>query len=237
MSINAIQFLKHGRVSQIVVLEDGRIAEKGPYSQLSSDKESTFARFLAAVEDAVTGAQAGLVEEEGPLGGLGNVSPKSSVRSVSDSCRVSGGEQEPPTSKKRLMTEESRLTGHVSANVYKAWASAAGGWWVPVVIVLAFVMGESLQVLSNWFITYWSGHGDATNQIQFLEMYALINVASALLGTIRMLIVAVFGILASRQVSALLTSTVASCLYAHSLCATAVREDAVSCFACAHVIL
>jgi len=186
---NALQYLKHPNVSKVVVLQEGRVAEQGTYSELSQRKGSVFSRFLAVIaESGISGV------EDIDLTGKSSDSPK---RKNVNQAKM----ETPKTGIRKLMTQETRLTGHVSMDVYRSWAKAAGGWYVPVAIIGAFAIGEFVEVASNWFLTYWSAHGSTDTQGHFLAIYALINVASAVVSLIRMLIVAVFGLIASRRVS------------------------------------
>ena len=57
---------------------------------------------------------------------------------------------------KKLMTEEARAEGHVKLGVYLSWASAAGGYWVPFVIMSLYAMVELFNVGTKWWLTYWS---------------------------------------------------------------------------------
>jgi hypothetical protein len=102
---------------------------------------------------------------------------------------------------KKLMTEEARMRGNVNLSVYLSWFQAAGHIiWVPVAVIVAQAMGEVAQVLSNWWLTYWSAHGESQSQRQLLSIYAIINLAAAVVGLLRNFLLAYFGLRASRQV-------------------------------------
>jgi ATP-binding cassette, subfamily C (CFTR/MRP), member 1 len=55
-----------------------------------------------------------------------------------------------------LMTSESkeRVVGKVSAQIYLSWSKAAGGIWIPVIILIVFAMVECVNVSSKWWLTY-----------------------------------------------------------------------------------
>lgn len=102
----------------------------------------------------------------------------------------------------KLMTEEARETGHVGIDVYMMWAKAAGGLAVPIIFVGVFAIVEGMSVLSNWWLTYWSAHGDSgRSQAFFLSIYAGISIATALAGLFRMIFISYFGLRASSKVS------------------------------------
>lgn len=185
---NAIQYLKHPKVSKIVVLQEGAVAEAGTYKQLSRGK-TVFARFLSAIAQSDVASRSGSGVTASPKKGEGEraviESPEKASKQVA----------------RKLMTTESRQTGHVGMQVYLSWCRAAGGVWVPFAIFVVFAVGECLNVLSNWFLTYWSQHGTETNQTTFLAMYAGINLLTAVFGFIRMVMIALLGLQASRRVS------------------------------------
>lgn len=194
---NAIQYLKHNSVSKIVVIQDGRIVEEGTYRSLSSDKASVFSRFLAVIsETSVSGH--GSPKPQSFLDVI--TSPLKPKQKPASSPVVKEGTKVEEKVAKKLMVEETRQTGHVSLGVYVSWSRAAGGLWVPLAILLSFAVGESLNVLSNWWLTFWSSHGSAESQASFLATYALINLLVAIVGLGRMLLVSIFGLKASRKV-------------------------------------
>ena len=193
---NAIQYLNHPRVDRIVVLREGRVVEEGTYAQLAGRKDSVFARFLSVHNE--TGVSGTLTE--------GCETPRDPSEGADDSAEFSAvppssapASEQKPT--KRLMTEELREKGHVGTDVYFTWFKAAGGAViVPLATIAVFALGEGVQVLSNWWLTYWSEHGDTMSQRELLTVYAVINLSAAVVGLIRMLLLAFFGLRASRHV-------------------------------------
>jgi ABC-type multidrug transport system ATPase subunit len=198
---NALQFLSHPRVDKIVVINDGRIAEQGTYQELSSVPDSLFARFLTVIKE--TGIKAPDENEDSSAGEeldetmKDESTGKGERHSIKDSAPTSNSEN---PKKATLMTEETRSTGHVGKDVYLAWAKAAGGYWVPFVIVLTFGSVEGINVLSKWWLTYWSSHAATGSQIDFLEMYALINVAFIVSTFVSMVLLVSIGMRASQNV-------------------------------------
>jgi hypothetical protein len=196
---NALQFLANPKVTRVVVLQDGRVVEQGSHSELSRRKDSVFSRFLAVIAD--TGISRGAVAD-GPdaLEKLKLPDVAAEASSPSDREGVATTKDAPLTGVVKTMTEETRMTGHVGLNVYMSWARAAGGIFVPLVILAAYASAEGVRVLSNWFLTYWSSHGAADNQSYFLAIYAGIGVCVALGGAMSNLILLCFGLAASRRV-------------------------------------
>lgn len=187
---NAIQYLNHKQVDKIVVVHDGRIVEQGSYAELSSRAGSVFSRFLSVVSD--TGVSAGELDKA-----AGHADSACAFKAPEN---VGEPQMSVDASNKRLMTEESRQMGHVSRDVYFAWFRASGGYWVPFLVLIMFTISEGMNVLSNWWLTYWSAHGStAGSQVRFLLIYTGINVSSALIGFVRLIIMIVIGLTASRK--------------------------------------
>lgn len=199
MVTNSLQFLNHSKVSRILVLQDGRIVEQGSFTDLTRTKKSFFSRLLSNVSDSSLRTQ--------------NVNVCASTSdSVLDGVPDDAKDKEVlGTGMSKTMTEETRMTGHVSIAVYWSWAKAAGGVLAPLLIVVTFAFGEAMQVLSNWFLTYWSSHAEADTQKHFLFMYAIITFCSASADTLRILAVIGFSLVASRR---LFTNMLASILHA-----------------------
>lgn len=195
---NALQFLKHPRVNKIVVLNDGRVAEQGSYLELASQPNSLFARFLTIIdetgikqaagsdsaENSVASADA-ILESEGMEVETGiernqeeeTTSPRRKSRLSETSAESPKRTPEDDTKRTMLMTEESRSVGHVKAAVYLAWSKAAGGYWVPAVLILMFGLVEGINVISKWWLTHWSSQAKPDGQSSFLAIYTWINLA------------------------------------------------------------
>lgn len=203
---NAIQYLSHERVDKIVVIQDGRIAEQGSYKELAAKRDSIFARFLAVVDETGVSKDSmddwhPIVDESVPeMPACASPEIMASSKRQSAVRRRSSAKEKEELKPQKLMTDESRAAGHVGLQVYLAWARASGGLWVPVVVLLAFAGDAAIAVLTKWWLTYWSSHGDSgRSQEWFLAIYALINLGSALFSLARQLFLAVIALIASRR--------------------------------------
>lgn len=201
LSTNALQFLDHARVTRIIVMKDGRIAEEGTYKELMARKNSLFAKYITVINE--TGLNPGELDEEDLLDPSTSQQDQGRRRSSRRSSRISLTDVQPLNVKKKLMTEEARAVGHVKLGVYLSWAEAAGGYWVPFIITLFFGLVEGINVLTKWWLTYWSSHGEQASQMWFLGIYALINASSVVAGFLCFLCVVLFGLKASRKVNTL----------------------------------
>ncbi len=165
LATNAIQHLSHPRVNKIIVIRDGRVVEHGTYTELSKNKKSLFSRFLTVIDEtgmsshAIPEIQADLKDEHERGNSIESVPSKDEEKGV--------------TQGSQLMTVEERSTGHVDISVYVSWAVAAGGTWLPILLVLIYGAVECIQVGSKWWLTYWSEHGSSGSQISFLVTYAV----------------------------------------------------------------
>lgn len=105
-------------------------------------------------------------------------------------------------STKPLMTSElvEREKGHVTSEVYFAWTKAAGGVFVAFCILFSYAIDQALSVGSKWWLTYWSknGGGDPSSSREFLLVYAEINLASICSMLLRVVLIHLSGLRASK---------------------------------------
>lgn len=227
---NALQYLSSPQVDRIVVLKEGRVAEQGTFSELR-EGDTIFSRYLAVIaqtgvsqstiEHGVSGADRRLsfgkaarrrsssrevpiasTDAEGTVPQLEVPKAVIAINVEKEEESEEDNEQDKAVAAK-LMTDElqEREVGHVDLNVYLSWAKAAGGYFVPFVIVLFYVAAEGVTVLSKWWLTYWSHHAGSETQIRFLSIYALINIAALVVQFFRPVLVMLFGLRASRAAS------------------------------------
>lgn len=189
---NAIQYLNHARVDKIVVIREGEIVEQGTYKELAADSSSIFSRFLAVVEE--TG-----VSEEDMVEIVESETGTPMQRKRSKTRRRSSVKAPEVLKPQKLMTEEGRASGHVGSEVYKAWFKAAGGIYIPIVILFVFTADSGMGVVSNWWLTYWSDSGSGRSQYHYLGIYALINLGVAAVSLIKSLFLAFIALKASKS--------------------------------------
>lgn len=223
---NALQYLSNPLVDRIVVLNHGRVAETGTFDELRQ-RDSIFARYLAVLaETGVTRA----ANESSQIDSVAEVTldTDTEVAMTNESLHAVVPQMEAPEElvdvgidkddksrgdmKKTLMTDEfqEREIGHVGLKVYLEWAKAAGGYWVPVLIVVMYGAAEGVTVLSKWWLTYWSNHGQSGSQMKFLGIYALINFVAVVAQFFRVLLIMMCGLRASRKVRTLVVCCLVS---------------------------
>lgn len=115
---------------------------------------------------------------------------------------LKAADQEVLSSTTPLMTNEliEREKGHVTWDVYLAWARAAGGKVVAIGTLLAFTIDQSISVSAKWFLTYWSKNASSSSSDskQFLIIYAAINLLAIFTMFGRLVLIFYSGLRASR---------------------------------------
>lgn len=113
------------RTDYIYLMEEGKIVEEGPFQSLVSD-DKEFARLVREFGAAEKEKEALTKEAKGK-------------RSAKDVERIS--EKGDLKKKTKLIQDEERERGAVSASVYKAYLEFAGGFiWMPFILLLLTLM-------------------------------------------------------------------------------------------------
>ena len=221
MTLNCRRELLHyTHRDKILVLDNGCVAEVGTYAELSSNPQSRFTAFLKTITDTstamiggvpsdaeaadaeewdVASGDADFVGDEPEVDKLIRGEPRRSSNIRISSTRRSVKDDE-GSDNNALMTDEfnEREKGSVDRRVYLAWARAGGGISVGIVILGMYVVVEVLNVISKWWLTYWSRTG-GHNAFFFLGIYALVNFL-AIFGTFcRQILFMLVGLRASRS--------------------------------------
>ena len=76
---------------------------------------------------------------------------------------------------------------------------------MPFAIVFAFAFVECIGVASKWWLTYWGGNGNSSNQVYFLTIYGAINIFNVVVVFFRLVFIMLIGLQASRKVGILWT--------------------------------
>jgi hypothetical protein len=202
---NSLQYLSNAAVDRIIVLSHGRIVESGTYKHLVKRQDSYFKKYFRAFTESLNStdhdnvmSDAKELDAVGVIPGLNDL-PTDDTHSIAADHTAEIGKKS-----QSLMTDEmaERKLGKVNQGVYFAWLRAAGGLWVILPIFLGFTASACIQILSNWWLTYWShaASPDSTSQLKFLEVYGIINIAAIFADFGKMVVVTLFGLRASRVV-------------------------------------
>jgi len=229
LATNALYYLKDPMVDRIIVLNEGRIVEEGSYTELSSQEDSHFKRFLTVLAETSETNSQGLEDASIVSNDTDSLVCSASANSLTSLSELHASKDEPNSPppkyvvKKRsssmsikllkgdeavkaakageTMTDElrERKTGQVSHKVYVAWAKAAGGMWIPLVMLVTFGSTEGLRVMSTWWLTYWADH-PASSSAVFLGTYAAINGGTMIINFVRLLFISICGLRASKRI-------------------------------------
>jgi len=222
---NALQYLRNPMVDRILVLSDGVIQEAGTYEDLSNDESSLFTRSLKSFQQAFheddlpNTKNLDLVPNlsSSSLNAMGLIGDDSDVAKIVapfEGIKPFGAsvtEDVVGNTSGALTTDEllERDIGEVTLSVYLSWAKAAGGTFVFLLIIFSYGAVEVINVLSRWWLTYWSFHGaESTDQLGYLFVYAAINVTAVFAMFARLLFVTICGLRASRTFFSCLLDTV-----------------------------
>jgi hypothetical protein len=104
----------------------------------------------------------------------------------------------------KLMTDElaERGVGKIGWEVYSVWLEAAGGLWVLLPLFTVFAAPMVIDYKSKFWLTEsWGPDLYGKDQIYYLEIYALLQLAGIILAFIQYFPCLIFGLIAGRKVS------------------------------------
>ncbi|TDH65878.1 hypothetical protein CCR75_005404 [Bremia lactucae] len=202
---------------EIAVIAEGRIVEQGTYKSLMTEK-----KLLAQM---VSNYKKG-DEEERPLSVKEEVSEikndekvtttrrrRSSEGHMSRNSRLSSQSNESQgdvDDEGQLMVEEDQSVGDVSWSVYRVWIDAFGGIFAAFVVVLGFFIAQALTLSATLWISYWSEQAAKYpgSQMYYVYVYMVINLVYAVLLFLRVTLLYVGSLHASRLLFSKLLSQV-----------------------------
>ncbi|KAG1697029.1 hypothetical protein DVH05_017416 [Phytophthora capsici] len=197
---------------QITVIADGRIAEHGSYKTLMA-KKNLLAQMVSNYveseneEDEVNETSAESLEDcadandEEDLAITGRrKSSESRMHRRSRLSMRSDDSQAGIEEEGQLVVEEDRSVGDVSWSVYRVWINAFGGMCAAFMVVLGFFAAQGLTLLATVWISYWSEEASKypDSQMYYVYVYMLINLAYAVLLFIRVMLLYLGSLHASR---------------------------------------
>ena len=142
----------------IVVVENGRIAQQGPYQTLKT-QDGIFKSMLEDYgheEDEETDS-----EEEKPK----------EVNKIADKKDGPGF---------KLLMDEERNTGAVEWSVYGRFFKAMGSYWYPIITLGFLTLAQCANVGNTLFLGFWSGNDiPGFRQGDYMGIYAALGFALA----------------------------------------------------------
>ncbi|KAJ0412254.1 hypothetical protein ATCC90586_006640 [Pythium insidiosum] len=197
---HSLSFLSH--CDNVVVLSNGRIAEMGGYKQLMA-KKGVLAQMVqnyVEKDKKEETVEKNEVDEDDDEEEETEAQRRQDRRSRSSSTRSdgSGGYDDPAGG--QLMSEEDRSTGDVSWQVYLRWIRAFGGLPMGFVVLLGFILAQGFQLLSTFWISYWSEEAQKypDSQMYYVYVYMALNGIFAITSFVRVLLLYLGGLRASR---------------------------------------
>ena len=188
------------QVDFIIMLKDGEIAEMGTFNELLAANSAFSTLFRTHVHEAEkesNGESEGEGEnkkksdskskEEGGRGELTGSKGKEKAGEGGDGEGKKGadGKKEPKKETKIISVEE-RDVGSVSWRVYKDYTMAIGGVLLVGTIIAFYMLDQTAQVASSWWLSIWSG-ADATSDttLWYVGIYAALGLGATLCVLVR----------------------------------------------------
>ncbi|XP_047097620.1 ATP-binding cassette sub-family C member 5-like isoform X4 [Schistocerca piceifrons] len=153
-----VQFLS--RCDKIYVLKDGRILEEGTHEELmASEKEySIMIKRYTANKDQENNVSL----KEAVEAGLNDVSYLNSDMSRMD---MKGEHHTPGNIQGQKIMEKEEITkGNIRFYTYQSYISAAGGYFITLIVSLCFLLNVGSTAFSTWWLAVWikEGSGNVT---------------------------------------------------------------------------
>ncbi|XP_023553923.1 ABC transporter C family member 2-like isoform X2 [Cucurbita pepo subsp. pepo] len=162
---NQLHFLS--QVDRIILVHEGVVKEEGTYEELYENGE-LFTRLMES---------AGKLEEEKEDGETNDTKKSSEFPAdvmVNDFKKDANPSKNRKAQKSVLIKQEERETGVVNWNVLVRYKNALGGLWVVIVLLLCYVLSETLRIFRSLWLSKWSDEGniDPSETLYYNTIYA-----------------------------------------------------------------
>uniref|UniRef100_A0A4W2CXD9 Uncharacterized protein n=1 Tax=Bos indicus x Bos taurus TaxID=30522 RepID=A0A4W2CXD9_BOBOX len=147
-----LQYLKDA--SQILILKDGKVTQKGTFAEFSKSGIDFEDVFWEKVEKA----------EPSPGPGTLTLISKSSVQSQPSSrpsLKDAAPEDQDTENIQVTLPLEGRLVGRVGFKTYENYFTAAVHWFIIIYLILVNIGAQVTYVLQDWWLAYWA-NGQST---------------------------------------------------------------------------
>ncbi|XP_054557204.1 ATP-binding cassette sub-family C member 4 isoform X2 [Talpa occidentalis] len=193
-----LQYLK--AASQILILKDGKMVEKGTYTEFQKSGVDFGSLLKKENEEA----------EPSPVPGTPTLRNRTfsessvwSQQSSRPSLKDSAADGQEPENVQAALPEESRSEGKVGFRAYKNYLAAGAHWLVTVFLLLVNIAAQVTYVLQDWWLSYWANEqsalnvtanemGNVTKSLDlnwYLGIYSGLTAATVLFGIARSLLV------------------------------------------------
>lgn len=193
-----LQYLK--AASQILILKDGKMVQKGTYTEFLKSGVDFGSLLKKENEEAEQSSM-----PESPM--LRNRtfsessvwSQQSSRPSLKDGAPETQANENTPVA----VTEESRSEGKIGLKVYKNYFTAGTHWFIIIFLILLIIASQVVYVLQDWWLSHWAneqaalnvtvnGKGNVTEKLDlnwYLGIYSGLTIVTVIFGIARSLLV------------------------------------------------
>ncbi|XP_060250603.1 ATP-binding cassette sub-family C member 4-like isoform X14 [Ovis aries] len=142
-----LQYLKDA--SQILMLKDGKMVERGTYSEFLKSRADIFSLFEKGNEQS----------EPSPVPGAPTVISESLVQSLQSprpSLKDAAPEDQEIENIQVTLPLEDHLEGKVGFKTYKNYFTAGADWLVIIFLILVNIAAQVAYVLQDWWLAFWA---------------------------------------------------------------------------------
>ncbi|KAI4565332.1 hypothetical protein MJT46_009675 [Ovis ammon polii x Ovis aries] len=142
-----LQHLKYA--SQILILKDGKMVERGTYSEFLKSGVDIFSLFEKRKEPS----------EPSPVPGAPTVISESSVQSLQSprpSLEDAAPEDQESENIQVTLPPQDHLKGKVGFKTYKNYFTAGADWRVIIFLILVNIAAQVAYVLQDWWLAFWA---------------------------------------------------------------------------------
>ncbi|KAI4565331.1 hypothetical protein MJT46_009674 [Ovis ammon polii x Ovis aries] len=186
-----LQYLENA--SQILILRDGKMVERGTYSEFLKSGIDIFSLFEKENEQS----------EPSPVPGTPTVISESLGQSPRPSLKDVAPEDQDTENIQVTLPLEDHLEGKVGFKTYVNYFTAGADWPVIIFLILVNIAAQVAYVLQDWWLAFWSNlqsdlysgvlvkeDEDVVSVLNwYLEVYSGLTVSTVLFGITRSLLI------------------------------------------------
>ncbi|KAM5312286.1 ATP-binding cassette sub-family C member 4 isoform 2-T2 [Glossophaga mutica] len=193
-----LQYLK--AANQILILKDGKMVQKGTYTEFLKSGVDFGSLLKKENEEA---EQASVSESPTLRHRTFSESSVWSQQSSRPSLKDGAPESQSVENVQVTVPEESRSEGKIGFKAYRNYFTAGANWFIIIVLILLNIAAQVTYVLQDWWLSYWAnkqsalnttvnGKGNVTERLDlnwYLGIYSGLTVATVIFGIVRSLLV------------------------------------------------
>uniref|UniRef100_A0AC11B7S2 Uncharacterized protein n=1 Tax=Ovis aries TaxID=9940 RepID=A0AC11B7S2_SHEEP len=193
-----LQYLK--AASQILILKDGKMVQKGTYTEFLKSGIDFGSLLKKENEEAEPSPVPGTPTLRNRTFSESSVWSQQSSRPSLKEATPEGPDTE---NIQVTLTEETRSEGKVGFKAYKNYFTAGAHWFIIIFLILVNLAAQVAYVLQDWWLSYWAnqqsalnvtvnGQGNVTEKLNlnwYLGIYSGLTASTVLFGIARSLLV------------------------------------------------